>query len=138
MDEQLRCQAEGNALQHIAKCHAADQCRDEASCEQGPVPAIAPRPGFVLAAEFEGDRAQNQADQNHEHGQVKAREGHGIQLWPGRKDGAATQNQPDLVAFPGGPHGVDDDAALHIVLAQEGQQHAGTQVKAIHHGKADQ
>ncbi len=123
---------------HIAHGYAKHQGCAPARQGQHPVPAIAPRSAFALAAELERHGAQDQADQHGKHGQVKARERDGIQLGPGGKDGAAAQNQPHLVAFPHGADGVDHHAAFHIGFARGAQQRGGAQVKTVGHCKADQ
>ena len=54
----------------------------------------------ALAAELEADRPQDQREQDREHREVEAGEGHRIERRPGGEDRAAAEDQPDLVAFP--------------------------------------
>ena len=129
---------EGHALQHVAHGHPEDDRGQKPGHEQDGIPAAAPGGVFALAAELEGHRPQDEREQDGEHGQVEARERHRVQLRPGGEDGAAPQDQPDLVAFPDGADGVDDGAAFDIGACDEGQQRADAQVKAVGHRIADQ
>src|SRR5690606_29919897 len=108
------------ALQQVAEGDAEDQRRYCAADEQAPVPGLAPARIVDLAPIVETDRPEEECPQHRQHGPVKAAEGGGIHQRPGGEDGATTGDEPDLVAVPVRADGVDDDAALDIVLADEG------------------
>ncbi len=135
---QIVGEMEGHALQRVADRDPEDQCRNRTADEQRPVPVPAPRDTLALGTIFEADRTQDQREQHQEHGEVKAGKAQRIQRRPGGEDGAAAQNEPDLVAFPYRADSIDGDAPLGIVLRHKGQQRADTHVEAIGRGKADE
>ena len=135
---QLVAQPEGDALQHVADGHAEHQRRYEAADEQRPVPGRAPARILPLRAVLEGDRPQDQCRQDQEHGDVETGEADGVERWPGGKDRAAPQNEPDLVAFPHRGDGVDGDPPLHVGAGGEGQQRAHAHIETVGDGEADQ
>ncbi|MNN57082.1 hypothetical protein D3C81_1720480 [compost metagenome] len=53
------------------------------------------------------------------------------------KHRTAGRNQPNLIAVPDRADGVDQHPALHILLAQEGDQHTHAEVEALQEEKAD-
>ena len=91
-----------------------------------------------FAAVVKPDRAEKQRPQHDQHGPVETAEGGGVDQRPGRKNSATAGDEPDLVAVPVRPHGVDNDAAFQVAAPDKGQQGAHAHVVAIHDGKADQ
>ncbi|MCY1533008.1 hypothetical protein D9M68_683130 [compost metagenome] len=136
--DQEGVELERHALQQVAKGHAEDHRRDEASDEEAPVPGAAPGGVVDLAAVVETHRAEEQRPQHREHGPVEAAERGGVDQRPGREDGAAAGDEPDLIAVPVRADGVDDDTALDVAAADEGQQRAHAHVVAVHDGEADE
>src|SRR5690606_37606920 len=72
------------------------------------------------------------------HRQIEAREGHRVERRPGGENGAAAQNQPDLIAFPDRADRVDDDAPLHIGLADHRHENVHTEIEPVHRGEGNQ
>ncbi|EGE55402.1 hypothetical protein RHECNPAF_930048 [Rhizobium etli CNPAF512] len=129
---------EGHALQHIADRNAEDQRRHETADEERPVPAAAPAGAVALRPVFEADRAQDEREEDREHREIKAREGDSIERRPGGEDGAAAEDQPDLVAFPGGADRVDRHPSFRIGPGDERQERANAKVEAACGRKSDQ
>jgi hypothetical protein len=71
-----------------------------------------------LEAEFEGDAAEDQADEHEDQGQVERAEDDGVGQREGRQQAGPAQHQPGLVAVPHGRHRVHDDVALILVLEE--------------------
>ena len=135
---QIVVKMEGHALQQVAEGHAEDQRWHRAPHEQAPVPGAAPARVVDLAAIVEPHRPEEQCPQHGQHGPVETGEGRRIDQRPGGEDGAAAGDEPHLVAVPVRADGVDDDAALDVILADEGQQGAHAHVVAVHDGEADE
>ena len=93
-----------------------------------------PAPRF-FAPEFDGHRAEDEpAEQGHE-GQVKPGKNPGIDHGEGGKEGAGPGDQPDLIAVPDRPDGIEEDAAVFVLLDQKVQR-ADPEVEAVEHGVA--
>ena len=69
-----------------------------------------------LCAVLERDPAHDQREQDQQQRQVEAAEQRGVPLRERGERGAAGDEQPDLVAVPDRADGVDQDAALGVVL----------------------
>src|SRR5690606_20711251 len=92
--------AEGYAQHDVPNSHAKHQSTNQTGSGPDRVPVTAPARRAEFAAVLDGHRANNQGDQKQHHGQVKARESHGIQQRPGRKGHTTGHDQPNLVTFP--------------------------------------
>jgi hypothetical protein len=84
------------------------------------------------------NRTQDQRGEHQEHGDVEAGERGGVDRRPSREHRAAAEDQPDLIALPDRPDGVDGDAPLDVLTCHIRQQHRHSQVEAVHDGEADQ
>jgi hypothetical protein len=107
------------------------QRRDPRADHDDAVPVAPPALGVDLAAVLEGDAAADEGEQHEQERQVGGRKQPGVPGGEGGEHGPAGDDQPDLVAVPDGPDGVDHDAALGVVLGEDGQQHADAEVEAF-------
>ena len=87
--------------------------------------------GVGLGAELEGHPAHDQRGQHQEERQIEAAEQRGVPVREGREHRAAGSQQPHLVRIPHRPDGVDDEAALLILLPDDPQQDADPVVEAF-------
>ena len=71
----------------------------------------------MLAAKLKRHPADNQGQQHDQQRQVKTAEQGGIPTRKSGKHGAAGRNQPDFIAIPMRPDGVDDHTAVSIIFA---------------------
>jgi hypothetical protein len=75
--------------------------------------------------------ADDQRHQDQQQGQVEGAEHGRVPAGERRERGAARGQQPDLVAVPDRPDGVDHDPAAGLVPAEHGQQDADAEVEAF-------
>ena len=85
-----------------------------------------------VAAELDGDAAQDERPHHHEDGQVEAGEARGEHLGKGQEQGAAAGQQPDLVAVPEGADGAQHLPALLVRAGHQQVQDARAEVEAVH------
>ena len=135
---QIAIQLEGHALEDISDRHTKDQGGRKPSHKKGPVPRRTPGLRGTLGPVLESYRTQDQRRQDSEHGQVEPGKAHRINEGPGREDGATPEDEPDLVAFPGRPDGVDHHPPLAIIPRHKGQKGGDAKVKTVSERKADQ
>ena len=134
---QRRVEAKRQPLHHQTDSSTEDQGWYQATGHQRPIPPAAPHRIGQLAAIVKTDRTQEEPEQQHHHGDVKPREGGGIDQWPGGEQGTGTGNQPHLIALPHRPHAVDHQTAVVVIFRHHRQQHGDAEIEAIHHDKTD-
>ena len=115
--------------------NADQQRRKEAPGAEGDVPTLTPGAAGLLAAELDGDRPENQCRKQEHEGVVKSREDCRIGSGEGGKEGATSCHEPDFVAVPDRPDGVEQDAAILILLDEEVQD-ADAEVESVEDGVA--
>jgi hypothetical protein len=76
-------------------------------------------------------RSHVRRQQHDQQRQVGGREKARVPGREGGEHGSAGDDEPDLVAVPDRPDGVDHDAALGVVAREDGQQHADAEVEAF-------
>ena len=84
-----------------------------------------------MAAQFEGDAAQDERDEHQEEREVERAEHRRVEMRESREARAARRDHPDFVAVPYRENRAQRDAALLVRLADEGQQHADAVVEAL-------
>ena len=107
--------------------------------DDAPVPAAPARPRSGRLPRYSKATPRTiSATQDQQQRQVEAGEQGGVPLGEGGEHRAAGGDQPDLVAVPDRADGVDQDAALAVVAAEHGQQHADAEVEALQDEVADE
>src|SRR5690606_5030710 len=125
------------AAHDVGPGNAPEQGRYEAADADHPLPAGPPALTLAFAPKLEADVTHDQGGEDQEERQVEAREEGGVPLGEGGEGGAARDDQPDLVAVPDRPDGVQDGAALVAVAAQRPHQHADPEIEALEDEVAD-
>src|SRR5262249_24470626 len=88
--------------------------------------------------EVESHRPQDERRQQREHRQVEPGERGRVQQRPGRKRGAAAEDEPDLVALPDRLDGAEQHPALVVVATDEAERRADAEIEAVRDREADQ
>ena len=122
---------DGKACDEVGHGDAPEEGGNDAAEDDALVPAAAPDGGVLVAAQFEGDAAQDERDEHQEEREVERAEHRRVEVREGREARAARRDHPDFVAVPYGKDRAQRDAALLIRLADERQQHADTVVEAF-------
>src|SRR5208282_2133976 len=129
---------ERQALQQITEGDAKDEGRHRTTDAQPPVPDIAPARIVHLASVLDTDRAEEQREERQDQRHVESGKCRRVDERPGRKRPGAGGYEPDLVAFPRRPDGVDHDAALDVAAAVERQERPDPEIEAVEYRKANQ
>ena len=122
---------DGKACDEVGHGDAPEEGGNDAAEDDALVPAAAPDGGVLVAAQFEGDAAQDERDEHQEEREVERAEHRRVKVREGREARAARRDHPDFVAVPYGQDRAQRDAALLVGLADEGQQHADAVVEAF-------
>jgi hypothetical protein len=126
-----------DAAQDVAERNAEEQDRDAARHGEDHVPGTAPAGRFSLAAELERYGSRHERQQEEHERQVEAAEDRGVDGRKGAEENAARGEQPDLVAVPHRPHGVQHRSSLVVSLRTQVPE-ADPQVEAVEDGVADE
>jgi hypothetical protein len=86
----------------------------------------------TLAAEFNRHRPENQRRQQQKQREIKAGERRGIHIRKGGEQRPAAGDEPDFVAVPDRSDGIEQGAALGVVLREQVQR-ADAEVEAVQH-----
>ena len=116
-------------LQDGAKRDALRQRCEQRSAGKGDVPAVALALGSP--AEFEGDAAEHQPKQHHDHWRIERRHQHRIGQRKRGHQAAAAEHQPGFVAVPDRGDAVHDDVAISL-LREQRKQDAEAEVETVH------
>ena len=120
-----------DALQDSAKRYSLRQRRKPRTARERNVPAIALALGGA-PAEFEGDAAEDQADQHRNHRGVERGHQDGVGQRKRRHQAAAAQYQPGFVAIPDRRDAVHDHVAIGLG-GKQWKQDAEPKVEAVHY-----
>ena len=81
--------------------------------------------------ELKGHSSKDQRCEHEKEGEVETAEDRGVPEWERSEGGSARSEEPDLIAVPNRPDGIDHDATVHIVLRDEGEQSPNPEVEAF-------
>ena len=121
-----------HAPRDVAQRDADEQAGQNAADGKADVPRLPPPAFGPFAAEFNRHRAENQRGQQQIQREVKAGEHRGIDVRKRGEQRAAAGDEPDFVAVPDRPDGVEHHAPL-LVLVREQMQRADAEVEAVEH-----
>ena len=124
-------------LGEVGECRPEQERRHEGTDGDHPVEAIAPGRVGVFRAIFEGDTANDQANQQQEQRQIKAAEHGRVPVRERCKGRTAGREQPDFVAIPDRADGIDDGAAFFVFLTEDGNEHSHAEVEAFEEVETD-
>ena len=111
--------------------HADQQRGQHAAGGQQHVPGAAPAGRVPLAAVLERHAADDQGGQQQHQREVVGREHGRVPAGERGEHGGPGHDQPDLVAVPQRPDGVDRRPAAGLVAADHGVQHADAEVEPL-------
>ena len=118
-------------MKEVGEGHAPQQCGQRRTPEDGTVPPHAPRGIVPLPAHFKGHSAKDERGQYQEESEVEATEDRRVPQGEGGECGATRGEQPDFIAVPHWPDGVDHHPSVHVVVAEERQQNPDAKVEAL-------
>ena len=98
---------DGQTGEQVAQADAEQQRCESGTDGEGPAPGTAPSGSVELASELEGDPADDQRGEQQPQRQVERREPGRVPGREGREHRCPGDHQPDLVAVPHRPDGVD-------------------------------
>ena len=122
----------GHAPGDVAHRNANEQARQDAAARKTHIPHLPPPAHRLLAAELDGDRAEDERHEQQHERKVKPREHGGIDVRKRGEQCPAAGHQPDLIAVPHRPDGVEHQAAVFVLLREQ-MQRADAQVEAVEH-----
>ncbi len=125
-----------HALKQVAEGDAADDGRHRGAQKERPVPGSAPLLGGNLAAIVKGEGTQDERKKQNQHRPVEAGKCRGVDERPGGEHGAASGDEPHLIAVPVRRDGIDHAAPLGVGFSEKGQQRSHAHVLAVHDGEA--
>ena len=108
-----------------------EQSRARAADGKTRVPQGAPAWRGMFATKLDGDRAEDERTQQRHEREVEAGEHRGVNGRKRREQRAAAGDEPDLVAIPDRPDGVEKDAPLLVAPRDPKVQHADAEIETV-------
>lgn len=126
---------DGDAPEDVAEDEAEGEGDGDAGSAVADVPEFAPPCHGFFAAEFDGDGSCDEGEEEEDEGYVKGGEDGCVDFGEACEEGAASYDEPDFVAIPYGPDGVEGDAPAFFFVEEE-VYGACAEVEAIEDGVA--
>ena len=120
-----------DALEKIGESHAQKDSGGQVDDEMDGIPESAPGRMVNLVAEFKGNRTQDKREEKNDKGKVQRGKHDRIGFGKSGECHTAGGDEPNLVAIPEGAGRIVDNAALALVLGDEGQERAEPQVESV-------
>lgn len=122
---------ERDAADDVAQGRAEEDDEEKASEPEKAIEEAAPYRAIEVGAEFDADAAQDEQPEDDVQRQVESAEGRRVEQGKGEVEGAASGDEPDLVAVPDGADGAQDGEALLIGLGDEQVEGTRAEVESI-------
>src|SRR5208282_1428796 len=116
----------------VPKGHAHEQARHQTAGGKPDVPRLPPPMHGLFAAKFNRDGAKNQRHQQQNEREIKPGKNRRVNVRERGEQRAAAGDEPDFVAVPDRADGIDQGAALGVVLREQVQR-ADAEVEAVEH-----